>query len=73
MKNKFGAYVQRLMSTVLDKEQEEFVQDLAWSELNRINSDIEEFLRKHSQDDTKDSEKTVKQLLQEDKENVNDK
>ena len=73
MKNKFGAYVQRLMSTVLDKEQEQFVQDLAWSELNRINSDIEEFLRKHSQDDTKDSEKTVKQLLQEDKENVNDK
>ena len=73
MKNKFGAYVQRLMSTVLDKEQEEFVRDLAWGELNRINSDIEEFLRKHSQDDTKESEKTVKQLLQEDKENVNDK
>ena len=73
MKIKFGAYVQRLMTTVLDKEQEEFVQSLAWSELNRINADIEEFLRKHSQDDTKESEKTVKQLLQEDKKDVNDK
>ena len=73
MTNKLGAYIGRLMTTVLDKEQEQFVQDLAWSELNRINSDIEEFLRKHSKDDTKESEKTVKQLLQEDKENVNDK
>ena len=71
--NKLGGYITKLMTTVLDKEQEQFVQDLACSELNRINSDIEEFLRKHSQDDTKDSEKTVKQLLQEDKENVNDK
>ena len=73
MRNKFGAYVQRLMTTVLDEEQEQFVKDLAWSELNRINVAIEEFLRKHSIDDAKDSEKTVKQLLQEDKENVNDK
>jgi len=73
MKNKFGAYVQRLMTTVLDEEQEQFVKDLAWNELNRINANIEEFLRKQSKDDTKESEKTVKQLLQEDKENVNDK
>ena len=73
MKNKLGTYIQSLMTTVVDKEQEQFVKDLAWSELNRINADVEEFLRKHSQDDTKESEKTVKQLLQEDKENVNDK
>ena len=73
MKNKFGAYVQRLMTTVLDEEQEQFVKDLAWGELNRINVDIEEFLRKHSKDDIEESKKTVKQLLQEDKENVNDK
>ena len=73
MRNKFGAYVQRLMTTVLDEEQEQFVKDLAWSELNRINVDIEEFLRKHSKDDVEESKKTVKQLLQEDKENVNDK
>ena len=41
MADKFGAYVQRLMTTVLDKEQEQFVKELAWSELKRINADIE--------------------------------
>ena len=71
--NKLGSYISRLMTTVIDKEQEQFVKDLAWSELKRLNADVEEFLRKHSQDDTKESEKTVKQLLQEDKKNVKDK
>ena len=72
MADKLGIYISKLMTTVLDKEQEQFVKDLAWSELKRLNADVEEFLRKHSQDDTKESEKTVKQLLQEDK-NVKDK
>ncbi len=65
MADKFGAYVQRLMTTVLDKEQEQFVKDLAWNELNRINVDIEEFLRKHSKDDVEESTETIKTLLQE--------
>ena len=73
MKDKLGSYVQRLMTTVIDKEQEQFVQDLAWNELKRINADIEEFLRKHSKDDIEDLEKTEKILLQEDKKNVKDK
>ena len=73
MTDKYGPYIQRLMTTALDKEQEEFVQELAWNELKRIGADIEEFLRKYSKDDTMESEKTVKQLLQEDKENVKDK
>ena len=73
MADKLGAYVGRLMTTILDKEQEEFVKELAWDELKRINADVEEFLRKHSQDDTKESKETVKQLLQEDKKNVKDK
>lgn len=71
MKNKFGAYVQRLMTIVLDKEQDEFVVDLAWSELNRINANIEEFLRKNTKDDEEDSEKTIKKLLQEEKDVTN--
>ena len=70
--NKFGAYISRLMTTVLDKEQEEFVQDLAWNELKRINADVEEFLRKNTKDDLEDKEKPKKQLLQEDK-NVKNK
>ena len=44
MKDKLGPYVNRLMTTILDSEQEEFVQDLAWNELKRINADVESFL-----------------------------
>ena len=73
MKNKLGSYISRLMTTVLDKEQEEFVKDLAWNELKRLNADIEEFLRKNSKDDTEESKNTVKQLLQEDNKNVKNK
>ena len=67
MADKFGAYINTLMTTVIDKEQDEFVKKLAWDELRRLNVNIEEFLRKNSEDDTEKSEKTVKQLLQEDK------
>ena len=71
--DKLGPYIQRLMTTVLDKEQDEFVQQLAWIELRRLNVDLEEFLRKHQEDDFEKQKKTKKQLLQEDKENVKNK
>ena len=71
--NKLGSYISKLMTTILDKEQEGFVTELALSELRRLNVDIESFLNKHQQDDEKASEITVKQLLQEEKENVKDK
>ena len=72
--NKFGTYIQKLMATVLDMEQEEFVKNLAFNELKRLNINIEEFLRKHQKDDSDKVEKTIeKQLLQEDKENVTNK
>ena len=67
--NKLGSYITKLMTTILDKEQDEFVIDLAWSELSRLNIDIEEFLRKHQEDDEEQSKQTVKQLLQEEKDN----
>ena len=73
IKNKLGTYITKLMTTILDKEQEEFVVNLAFSELKRLNVDIEEFLRKHSKDDSDELKKTEKILLQEDKENVKDK
>jgi hypothetical protein len=60
------------MTTILDKEQEEFVQDLAWKELKRVNSDIEEFLREKSNDDSEKVEQT-KQLLQEEDKDGEDK
>ena len=39
-KNKLGAYIQKLMTVVLDKEEEQFNKDLAYSELSRLNTDI---------------------------------
>ena len=72
--NKFGTYIQKLMTTILDMDQEEFVRNLAFSELKRLNVNIEEFLRKHQEDDSDKVEETIeKQLLQEEKENVSNK
>ena len=67
MADKFGPYINRLITTILDKEQEEFVKELAWNELKRINADTEEFLRKHKSDESEDIEKTEKILLNEQK------
>ena len=71
--NKLGDYISKLMMTVLDMEQEEFVRELALNELKRLNVDVNEFIRKNTKDISDEIEKTEKQLLQEDKENVNDK
>ena len=72
--NKLGSYITKLMTIVLDKEQEQFVIDLALSDLKRLNVDVEEFIRKHTKDMfDKEKEKQEKQLLQEDKKNVKDK
>ena len=73
MADKLGTYITKLMTTILEKDQEDFVKNLAFSELKRLNVDIEEFLRKNSKDDSENVEKTEKILLQEDKENVKDK
>ena len=70
MNNKLGIYITKLMTTILEKDQEDFVKNLAFTELKRLNVDIEEFLRKNSKDDSENVEKTEKILLQEDKENV---
>ena len=73
--NKFGTYIQKLMATVLDMEQEEFVKNLAFNELKRLNINIEEFLRGNSRDDVPEDEEKPKekQLLQEDNKNVKNK
>ena len=72
--NKLGSYISKLMTTVIDKEQEQFVKDLALNELEKLNADIIEFIRKHKkEDDIKQIKETEKQLLQEDKKNVKNK
>ena len=67
MSDKLGPYINKLMTTIVDKEQEEFVHDLAFSELRRLKANIGEFLQKNELDDTEQVKQTVKQLLQEDK------
>ena len=71
--NKLGSYITKLMTTVLDSEQEEFVKELALSELTRLNVDVNDFIRKHTKDVSDEIERTEKQLLQEDKKDVKDK
>ena len=61
--NKLGIYIQKLMTVVLDNEEEQFVKDLAYSELTRLNTDVSEFLLKNRKDDEEEKEHTEKQLL----------
>ena len=70
--NKLGSYITKLMTTVLDSEQEQFVKDLALSELQRLNVDVNDFIRKHTKDDLDKIKETEKKLLQEDRD-VKDK
>ena len=71
--NKLGSYITKLMVTVLDNEQDQFVKDLALSELTRLNVDVNEFINKHTKDDFDKVKETEKKLLQEDKKNVKNK
>ena len=66
--NKLGSYITKLMTIVVDKEQEQFVKDLALREIEKLNVDVNDFIRKHKEDvfDRAKREKE-KQLLQEDK------
>ena len=68
MRDKLGSYINQLMATIVDKEADDFVKELAYNELERLKVDINSFLLKHSkQDDEEKGEETVKQLLQEEK------
>ena len=65
--NKLGSYITKLMTTVIDTEQEQFVRDLALGEIKRLNVDMNDFIRKHTKDDIDKIKETEKKLLQEDK------
>ena len=67
MADKFGPYITKLMTTVLDFKEDTFVRGLATEELRRLNVDIEEFIRKQYQVDEEEGKTTEKELLQEDK------
>ena len=68
--DKLGTYITKLMTTILDKNQEDFVRDLAMSELQRLKVNISDFIRStltSKEEDSLEQEKQQeKQLLQED-------
>ena len=63
--NKLGAYVTKLMTTVLDKDCDEFIRNLALSELNRINTELKEFILTNEK--PVEEKHPEKELLQEEK------
>ena len=71
--SKLGSYISKLMTVIVDKEQEDFVKELALKELESLNVDINDFIRKHTKDISNEVEETEKMLLQEDKKNVKNK
>ena len=70
--DKLGNYISSLMSTVVDKENDDFIQNLARQELEKLSVDIQEFLRKHQVDDEEESKKSIRKLLQEEITDGND-
>ena len=71
MSDKLGSYITKLMTTIVDKEQDEFVKNLALSELNNLKDTLSEFIIKNTikKDEFPDKEQTKKQLLNEEKKN----
>ena len=68
--NKLGSYISKLMTTIVDKEQEEFVKNLALSELTNVKDSLEEFIVKNTiKKEEFPEEKLEKQLLNEEKDN----
>ena len=65
--NKLGPYIQKLMTTVLDNKEDDFVKELAMNELTRLKVNIDEFLVKHFDIEDVAEKNVEKQLLQEDK------
>jgi hypothetical protein len=67
MGDKLGIYITKLMTTVLEKDQEPFIRELALGELRRLGNNIGEFLKKNNSDDEEEPKQLEKQLLQENK------
>ena len=65
--NKLGSYIQTLMGTIVAKDEDDFVKQLALDELKRLANEVNVFVRNNEDDDTEARQKTEKILLQEEK------
>ncbi len=53
MTDKYGSYIHKLMTVVIDNENDEFIRQLAWTELYTLSKNIQEFLHKNNADEKK--------------------
>ena len=63
MTDKYGSYIQKLMSVILDEEQEEFVKNMSWEELKQIRDGLSGFLEKRKPKEPHEKEENPKQQL----------
>ena len=63
MPDKYGTYIQKLMSVILDEEQEEFVKKLSWRELKQIKDGLSSFLEKKKSKEPHEKQENPKQQL----------
>ena len=63
MADKYGSYIQKLMSVILDEEQEQFVKKMSWEELNKIKNDLSEFLDKRKLKEPHEKQENPNQQL----------
>lgn len=63
MTDKYGSYIQKLMSVILDEEQEEFVRNMSWGELRHIRDGLSGFLDKKKPKESYEKKENPKQKL----------
>ena len=63
MRDKYGSYIQKLMSVMLDEEQEEFVKNMSWEELKQIRDGLSSFLEKRKPKEPHEKQENPKQQL----------
>ena len=63
MKDKYGAYIQKLMSIILDEDQEEFIKNMSWGELKQIRDGLSSFLDKQKPKEQHEKQENPKQQL----------
>jgi hypothetical protein len=64
MEDKYGTYIQKLMSIILDDSQEYFVRNMAWKDLKFIGDGLMSFLNKTQMSDASKNEEKQKHKQQ---------
>ena len=63
MTDKYGSYIQKLMSVILDEGQEEFVKNMSWGDVKQIRDGLSGFLEKQKPKEPHEKQENPKQQL----------